>query len=247
MSSDNPKLGDVDMATLMAELRRQNEEMLEKHKEELERQFAQQMSSALAELKPPRQQQQQQQHSSAAGAYMARHRSVHPDDLDAQTNRFRDDAMNVETAPKYRVSDGQRQVTLRASMEGRGTSEPYAVSATGGGAAGASSSSSSSGGGGGGGGRNGGRVSGGGGKKRTGKQAASSGPVDPRFAKYAEPVWDVGKGKKRGGRRRGEEDDVDAEEMEGLDTAIVDYYGETVNTRALLKKVPSSSYPSYPS
>ena len=243
MSSENPKLGDVDMATLMAELRRQNEEMLEKHKEELERQFAQQMSSALAELKPPRQQQQQQQHSSAAGAYMARHRSVHPDDLDAQTNRFRDDAMNVETAPKYRVSDGQRQVTLRASMEGRGTSEPYVVSATGGGTAGALSSSS--GGGGGGTGRNGGRVSGGVGKKRTGKQSASTGPVDPRFAKYAEPVWDVGKGKKKGGaRRKGQEDDdVDAEEIEGLDTAIVDYYGEPVNTRTLLKKVPTSPHP----
>jgi hypothetical protein len=228
----------------MAELRRQNEEMLEKHKEELERQFAQQMSSALAELKPPRQQQQQQQqqHSSAVGAYMARHRPVYPDDLDAQTNRFRDDAMNVETAPKYRVSDGQRQVTLRASMEGRGTSEPYVVSATGGGTAGALSSS---GGGGGGTGRNSGRVSGGGGKKRTGKQSASTSPVNPRFAKYAEPVWDVGKGKKKGGGRRKDQgdDDIDAEEIEGLDTAIVDYYGEPVNTRTLLKKVPPSPHP----
>ena len=201
MADGNQKVADVDMMTLMSELRRQNEEMLNKHKEELEKQFRAQMDDALTRIKGQ---------SDTRG--LVGRRRINPSNLDDLTAQFHRSAQALDTAPKYKVNDGK--VTLRASVEGREISEPLAVS-TGAKSSGKSVSSSSS---------------------RRRKKAA---PMDPRFAKYAEPVWDVGKSGKHKNARSSNSTEATAEEIEGLDTAIVDYYGEPLDA----KKLPATGKP----
>jgi len=226
--TDPVQQGQVDMDIFMKELRRQNEEMLATHKAQLEAQFREQMEVALSSLRPPPKGSQGQGLSSTE--FFKGRTPLRPGAVDEETERFHKSAMSTATAPKYTVYDGNRKVTLRASVEGREISTmPISVNTKGPSMGEVSSS---------------GTAAGAGGKKSRGKLPGVGEPGGPplpsQFANtpYADPVWKVDKKKKKKYAELTEEDEaalanIDEDGNQIFNATDMDQiYGQTAKEKA---------------